>query len=96
MDAEMIAKLEEIKYRATRYEVVAVVNGKTATLGFTANKTKAKLLDYSRRHLPKMITVNETTAVLWDKTMKRYTVEGQDVYVEFSGRTQRDFIIAGE
>lgn len=95
MTNDTIAKLEEVKYMATRYEVVVVVDGKQHIVGYTARKTRESLLSYARNHLSKFITVDETTAVIWDSKMKRFNVEGVAACVEFSGRTQRGAIVEG-
>lgn len=95
MNAETIEKLEALKNYATRYEVVVVVDGTQHIVGYTARKTRESLLSYARNHLSKFITVDETTAVIWDSKMKRFNVEGVAACVEFSGRTQRGAIAEG-
>lgn len=81
--------LVELQNRPTTYEVVLRANGYEKRLGFTARRTKAVLLGFAREHseliLTRMFDPDATA-----RYSKAYGWQFGNVYVRFSGRTERD------
>jgi hypothetical protein len=91
-------QLERIQHHATRYEVRLVLpDGRAMLVCYTPRKSKAGLLDALQSrgkailaHMPDM---PEDSRLTYDKA-QGFSL-GNGARVAFSGRTQRDAIMAG-
>jgi hypothetical protein len=86
-------KLEAIKNRATRYELVLQRGAERLRLCYTGRKNRHGLIDAIRRNGAELVQL--TGAEAFKLEAGPAAIMG-DWRLSFSGRTQREAIIAGE
>jgi hypothetical protein len=98
MTTNQTIKLEAIKNRATRYEVVLTNGTDVRLVGYTARKGRPGLMSLIRAHGPAILAVtNLSQSAIFKFTTTREASLGENGWiVKFTGRTQRDAILAGE
>jgi hypothetical protein len=87
-------RLEQIKNRATRYELVLRKAGHELRLAYTRRKNRAGMLDMIWRNSAELVSFTGAQEFKLGAD-KRSAIMGEWL-VAFSGRTERDAILAGE
>lgn len=99
MTTNQAAKLQAIKNRATRYEVVLTNNGDVCRLvGYTARQSRGGLLALVRANGPALLAItklSEGAKFSWQGTRAASLGENGWI-VKFTGRTQREAVLIGE
>ena len=96
--AAMTARLSALHNRATRYEVVAEVGGRSCLLAYYLRSSRSTLLNLVREHGERLMQL----AGLSDSDPVTYTraggwcFGGGKLRVRRTGRTERECILSGE
>jgi hypothetical protein len=87
------AKLDAIKNRATRYELVIQRGDERFRLCYTGRKNRRGMIDWIFRNGKELAAFSGSEEVRFGHGA---TAQLGDWHISFSGRTQREAIIAGE
>ena len=91
MTPETISKLERMKYRSTRYEVIAENTERKIRVGFTLGKSGRKLRDLVCARAERLLAdmgLPETAQFDFGKT----EITGNGWTIRFTGQTERDCV----
>lgn len=93
MTQEQMTKLEAIKNRTTRYELVISRGAERFRLCYTARKNRRGMIDWIFRNGKELAAFSGSQEVRFGQGA---TAQLGDWHISFSGRTQREAILSGE
>lgn len=95
MTPELTAKLARLQNHHTRYEIVATNGPDKILVGYSARKGRRGLLGMVRLHAEAWMSFTGDNGLNFAKRAADGAMMGK-WKINFSGRTQRDAILAGE
>lgn len=100
LTAQQTQRLEGLRNRSTRYEVIAEYAGGSWLVGYTARTGKGGLMAVVRRNdcelIERLEVGEESTCSVSGGRLGARLDMSHGAVVRFSGRTQREAIISGE
>lgn len=91
-------KLARLQNYATRYELIATDGTQMILLCYSVRRSRQIILETLRKHGPailQLVNAKEDSAITFEKPASRGVRIGNWAF-RFTGRTQREAIIAGE
>jgi hypothetical protein len=99
MTSEQERKLAAISNRYTRYEVAAIQGETRIRIAYTMRRSRPGLLEACRNNGPEIIkalAVSDSQMLMFIKANGQWVIELGSWVIRFTGRTQREAILAGE